>query len=340
MHFKKSDLIVSIRLMTYNHELFIREAMDSIMMQKTNFSFEIVVGDDFSIDKTLDIIRSYSDTNTVHIKILKREKGDIYWQNRQKLGRLYNFTNIIENCSGKYIALLDGDDYWTDPYKLQKQVDVLEKYPECVACHHWQRIAKRKVDGKYVEEAAPKDGHKENTGFYEGYYPVSIASVVNIFSLKLRPKIRTLLFRNIFREEKFPSWYHHLKFGDEPLNFILGKHGEFYFIDEEMAVYRYTNIGMSGIFKNTKGYIEGNKEWLKIWCMILQFYDYKYMPQAIVGMKLFLKRIFVRTENSILYKIWMVCFIFGMNLPFPAKLKLIYFCFESHYFNNLKENKN
>jgi len=117
---------LSVRLMTYMHESFVNQAMDGIMMQKTDFKIEVVVGDDFSTDRTLEIIKSYKNTESIDVKILKREKGDEYWRKRQKLGRLYNFTNILENCTGKYIALLDGDDYWTDPLKLQKQVDFLE----------------------------------------------------------------------------------------------------------------------------------------------------------------------------------------------------------------------
>jgi glycosyltransferase involved in cell wall biosynthesis len=116
------------------HEPFIKQAMDGIMMQKTDFKIEVVVGDDFSTDRTLEIIKSHKNTESIDIKILKREKGDEYWRKRQKLGRLYNFTNILENCTGKYIALLDGDDYWTDPLKLQKQVDFLEGNPDCSFC--------------------------------------------------------------------------------------------------------------------------------------------------------------------------------------------------------------
>ena len=91
-------------------------------------------GDDFSTDRTLDIVKSYQNSESIEIKILERKKGDSYWQRRQKLGRLYNFINILDNCTGKYVALLDGDDYWTDPYKLQKQVDFLEQNPTFSMC--------------------------------------------------------------------------------------------------------------------------------------------------------------------------------------------------------------
>ena len=121
--------LVSVRLMTYNHAPFIKNAMQGIMMQKTSFKIEVVVGDDFSKDNTLEIIKKFSDTENIKLKILNREIHDDYWFQRQENGRIYNFYNILKNCKGNYIALLDGDDYWTDPYKLQKQVDFLEENP-------------------------------------------------------------------------------------------------------------------------------------------------------------------------------------------------------------------
>ena len=128
--------LVSIRLMLYNHEPYIREAIEGILKQRTNFLVEVVIGDDFSTDKSLEIIREYENTSSIHFKILERKVGDEYWLNRQKLGRLHNFYDIIENCTGKYIALLDGDDYWTDPLKLQKQADFLEENQEYAGCFH------------------------------------------------------------------------------------------------------------------------------------------------------------------------------------------------------------
>ena len=87
--------------MCFNHEPYIKQAMDGIMMQKTDFAFEVLVGDDFSSDNTLKILRQYHSTEKIKIKILKREEGDAYWQERQKRGRLYNFENIIENYKKK-----------------------------------------------------------------------------------------------------------------------------------------------------------------------------------------------------------------------------------------------
>jgi glycosyltransferase involved in cell wall biosynthesis len=151
---------VSVRLMVYNQEEFIADAMNGIMMQKTNFKVEVVVGDDFSTDKTLEIIRGYKDTENIHIKILDRKKGDAYWEKRQAKGRLYNFINIIENCSGKYIALLDGDDCWNDSEKLQLQYDLLEKNPDLtVACHNLMTryVESGKLVARFSEQNRPED---------------------------------------------------------------------------------------------------------------------------------------------------------------------------------------
>lgn len=126
----KENYTLSIRLMAFNHGKYIKKAMDGIMMQQTNFNFEVVVGDDFSTDDTLQIINDYKSTSRILIRVLKRIKGDDYWTKRQEKGRLYNFTTILANCTGKYVSFLDGDDYWTDSNKLQNQVDFLEENPD------------------------------------------------------------------------------------------------------------------------------------------------------------------------------------------------------------------
>tara|TARA_B110000090_G_scaffold209932_1_gene268814 strand:+ start:737 stop:1651 length:915 start_codon:yes stop_codon:yes gene_type:complete len=126
--------LVSIRLMTFNHGQYISQAIEGVLIQKTNFDYEIVVGDDFSTDDTLAIVEKYAELYPSKIRILVRQKGDAYDIERQQKGRLFNFIDILNNCTGKYIALLDGDDYWTDPLKLQKQVDFLEANEEYTIC--------------------------------------------------------------------------------------------------------------------------------------------------------------------------------------------------------------
>lgn len=103
--------------MSYNLEKYIAEALDSILMQKVNFKYNIVVGEDCSTDNTRQILQEYASKYPDKFTLLLHKKN---------LGVVANFATTLKSCQGKYIALLDGDDYWTDPFKLQKQVDFLE----------------------------------------------------------------------------------------------------------------------------------------------------------------------------------------------------------------------
>lgn len=194
---------VSVRLMTYNHGPFIDFAMQGIMKQKVNFKVEVVVGDDFSDDNTLELIKKYKDTPTISIRILNRKKGDAYSKKRQALGRLYNFIDILHNCHGTYVALLDGDDYWTDPNKLQKQVDFLETHKEYVAVsHNYKNKYYNKFDGDQYEYGELITG---------------------------RPMTFTLVFRNLIDE--FPAQFTQAANGDTFLRAMLSELGKFHCID-------------------------------------------------------------------------------------------------------------
>jgi glycosyltransferase involved in cell wall biosynthesis len=265
------ECLVSVRLMTYNHEEFITDAMNGIMMQDVDFHVEVVVGDDFSSDRTLELIRCYQDTEFIHIRILDRSIGDSYWTKRQELGRLYNFINIIENCKGRYIALLDGDDYWSDPLKLKKQVAFLESNDDCILCHHWQVISEKTDDGIYAIKKAPTRGH--------GYYPSPKASVQKVFANELRIKTRSLLFRNFVIQ--IPDWFYNVPFGDVPLSMILGKHGQFGFLDEEMAVYRVTDGGVSRKGHDKPMFIFNHfLAWVRIWELGNNYYNGQYFNET------------------------------------------------------------
>lgn len=127
-----SDIpLVSISCLTYNHGKFLKEALDGFLIQKTDFSFEILIHDDASTDDTVQIILDYQKKYPDLIKPIFQEKN-LWSQGTRALSATYNFPR----AQGKYIAMCEGDDFWTDPYKLQKQVDFLECNPEYVACVH------------------------------------------------------------------------------------------------------------------------------------------------------------------------------------------------------------
>ncbi|CAK7063221.1 glycosyltransferase [Tissierella sp.] len=137
---------VSVLMTTYNHEEFIEEAIESVLMQEVNFKYELVIGEDCSTDNTREIVKKYKEKYPDIIKLsLQKENSE---------GRK-NFTSAFDMCSGEYVALLEGDDYWTDENKLQKQVDFLDKNPDCSLCGHgYKRYHEesKKFLGDIVEE--------------------------------------------------------------------------------------------------------------------------------------------------------------------------------------------
>lgn len=121
---------VSIRCFAYNHERFIRQCLDGFVMQKADFRFEAIVHDDASTDNTTAIIREYAEKYPDIIKPIYETENQ-YSKHDGSLTRIMN-----AHTRGKYVAMCEGDDYWTDPYKLQKQVDFLESHPDYVMCSH------------------------------------------------------------------------------------------------------------------------------------------------------------------------------------------------------------
>ena len=127
------DILVSIWCVTYNHALYIRDAIEGFLSQKTNFKYEIIIHDDASIDSTAEIIREYEQKypNLIH-GIYQTENQ--YSRNQPSIEWIWKIQ--FDNCKGKYIAVCEGDDYWIDVKKLQMQVDYLETHPECIMTAH------------------------------------------------------------------------------------------------------------------------------------------------------------------------------------------------------------
>ena len=129
-----SEIKVSICCVSYNQEKLIVPTIESFLLQQTTFKFEILIGDDCSTDSTREVILEYCNRFPDKIKLIAGETN---------VGLVRNLTRIIKLAQGEYIALCDGDDYWTDPFKLQKQVDFLEHNPPYVICCHYSKV----VDG-------------------------------------------------------------------------------------------------------------------------------------------------------------------------------------------------
>lgn len=224
---------LSVRLMTYMHSDFIDQAMKGILEQKIDFPIEIVVGDDFSDDDTLDKIKEYSGNEKIHIKILNRKIGDPYWTDRQKYGRLHNFKNIVDNCNGEYIALLDGDDSWINTDKLRKQVDFLDKNPEFNLVGHYAKAIN--IDTK--------------TTFISGCHDKDIYTHVEIAHKNLRIPTSSIVFRN---NVEIPNWFYKIYGGDRALIYLNSIKGKLKIMDFVGSLYNVHNGGIEQNFKGSK----------------------------------------------------------------------------------------
>ena len=139
-----SNIMVSVWVLAYNHQKYIREALESFVTQETDFAFEVLINDDVSTDDTKKIISEYAEKYPDIIK-------PVFQKENQYSKGVRIFTEILLPLSkGKYFAMCEGDDFWTDPHKLQKQVDYLEAHPECSLCIHNSKYVKE--DGSFLED--------------------------------------------------------------------------------------------------------------------------------------------------------------------------------------------
>ncbi len=204
--------LVSICMITYNHEHYIRLAIEGVILQKCDFEIELVIGEDFSKDQTRKICDEYA-KKYPFIRLLLSNTN---------LGIIENFSRSLQECQGRYIALCEGDDYWTDPYKLQKQVDFLEANPDYSLCFHNVKVKyENELPNDHVFEHLEE---REFTGF-------------EIYS-KWLVSTCTVMFRN-YKTISFPNW---IVYGDIFLYLSLAEKGRIYCLGFEGSVYR-RNIG-------------------------------------------------------------------------------------------------
>lgn len=230
-----SRILVTIQCLTYNHEPYIRETLDGFVMQKTSFRFEAIVHDDASIDGTADIIREYAEKYPDIIKPIYETENQ-YSKQDGSIRRILN-----AHTHGKYVAKCEGDDYWTDPYKLQKQVDFLESHPDYVMCSH--RFDKYWQESGVLEEDADKD-------FKGADYDLQ-----NLIGGKWLTQTLTVMYRRSALDLKQYERYGMSM--DIILFYELLKHGKGYCFPEVMGVYRYHDGGVwSEVSQNRRRLIE------------------------------------------------------------------------------------
>lgn len=223
---KSSNLMVSISCITYNHAAYIRQALDGFLMQKTSFDFEVLIHDDASTDGTKEIIQEYQARFPSIIKPILQEENQ-YQKGVRGISRNFNYPR----AKGKYIALCEGDDYWTDPNKLQKQVDFLEDNPDYVISFHDAQVINEKGE---ITNASKMDDSKK-----KDYSELELISG-STFILTL-----SMMFRNLDILRDYPQEANKIKNGDNFLTTLLGMYGKGKYQPEiSPAVYRQHSSGI------------------------------------------------------------------------------------------------
>ena len=213
---------VSICMITYNHEKFIAHAIEGILMQEVCFDYEIVIGEDISTDRTREIVLEHEQKHPDRIRVLKRDAAESDSDRARGFGGKQNFLNTLRECRGEYVALLDGDDYWTDSHKLQKQVEFLERHPECSLCFH-------------NAEMFYDDGSQPSVNLRPADQK-TISTVEDILA-GMVPIPCTVMFRNNLLGE-LPESFDSVANGDWMLSVLLAEHGNVGYLNEVMAAYR------------------------------------------------------------------------------------------------------
>ncbi len=303
---------VSICCITYNHGKFIEQALDSFLCQVTKFEFEILVSDDASTDDTIQIIDSISSKHPGRITFLKNEIN---------IGMAQNFGKALRACTGEYIAICEGDDYWCSENKLQKQVDFLEANPDYAICFNNARILKEHdpTDVSFSNN----DNQKEVSTFED---------------LALREFIYTptCMFRRA-DFQKFPQQY--IKYLN---NYTLDLHnaqfGKIKYLNEVMSVYRIHPGGVWSTVRRDQTLINQ----LPAYKFYLNYFDKTYRQYFINHLKSITNELIeIKIANKDYKKFWKYYIDYARyNFNNINKMKIgLFLVFKVNYHNLLTVTK-
>ena len=208
-----STPLLSVCLITYNHENYIRQAIEGVLMQQVNFNWELIIADDFSTDGTRAILKEYQQQHPNHIRLILQQKN---------VGAAQNWFDLMKTPQSKYIAYFEGDDYWIDPNKLQKQVDFLEQNQNFTLCHSDVRLVD--IHNKTIENHPLKYWNATNPILdyrFAIFTPIAFSC--------------TSVFRNVVSFDRLSK---KVQAGDWMLWVLLTLKGNAKYFDEKFSVYR------------------------------------------------------------------------------------------------------
>lgn len=241
---EKSTPLVTVCCLAYNHEDMIAQAIEGVIKQKTNFAFELIVHDDASTDKTAEIIRSYAERYPEIIVPIIQKENQFFKCNLAK-------EYVNPKARGKYIAICEGDDYWTDSYKLQKQIDYMEANPRCTMTFH--AVQQLNSDGSFKK-----------------YYPLKKSGIVSAEEVIKRggmfcPSVSLVIRRDIC--EMWPEFRDAASIYDFPIQILSAINGEVYYMNDVMGVYRFCAKGSwteAHKYETDYKHMQEEEEWLNL----------------------------------------------------------------------------
>ena len=250
---KSGRPLVSICCITYNQVSYVRDALEGFLKQKTDFPFEVLIHDDASTDGTAEIITEYAQRYPDHIKPILQSVNQYSIGNIGVSG-LFNFPR----AKGKYIAMCEGDDYWTDEHKLQMQTDYMEEHPDCSLCFHSARI-------ELVQKAVTEQQMRP-------YGADCVVTPAEIIGKKSGYAMASMLFRTEM-VENLPDYYKNAPISDIPLQLMAAAKGYGYYIDRPMCVYRLGGTASWTRLMKQGNYEENQKRYYKEMKKMYQGFD-------------------------------------------------------------------
>lgn len=284
--------IVSVCVQTYQHASYIRECLDSILMQVTDFPFEILLGEDASTDGTREICIEYAEKHPDKIRLFLHHRENNIKILGSPTGRFNSLTNFF-SARGKYIAICEGDDYWTDPEKLQKQYLFMESNSDCSLCFHASKTIRNNdpdnfsIERHYYNPGSNRFGIKDIVSGGGGFMATN-----------------SMMFPQEYVAE-VPNWIIRASVLDFPLMLILANSGNIGYIDEVMSAYRHLSSNEAWTYSLTKR--KTRKKFQKSLYILLSDFDewtqyehHKYLSKNIDQLK---HRHFKANIKSTLFRI-------------------------------------
>ena len=222
------DILCSVRVLVYNNIPYIKDCVESILEQNINSPIEIVFGDDESDDGTSEYLKSINSDNKNHIiKYFCWKRNDPQRNTMGKVPWRFNGIKTLNECNGKYVAYLDGDDYWTDPYKLQKQVDFLDANPEYVLIGSRGDTLNQHTGIVYEDKHPYLDCEISRDRLFHGHHFFSSSVMFENFNFK------------------FPDYFFKYYCGDWMLYFLISEYGKLYLSSDKNMIYRNHSNGVT-----------------------------------------------------------------------------------------------